>query len=470
QQSRRRLAAVTFLSNISLDGSHRDTKLGSLRTQEVGKDQSCVEETAHNKENSGNERRQSCFSIVDESSTTLADRECISSETRRFSSKRSRHVNGTEDDIGSVNKTRPRTSSWHAKVSSDLSSHAHNKPLQVCFFKSQKEHQIRDERIIFVTGKKTPIAVFSSVPYSRSDGRPDHVGRRRHVSGSRQFSVIANGTDPYDLLSLLGYERPMDGQEISFSDLLLPTTQRQCTQRRCKITFPHSVHDTVEHHHHSLATRCISYEMGVASPKSTFHHLHHQMTAPSTPNETESKDSCEKLQHFSCLSQVYHPNLLDDPELIAGKHSTLLSFPSYVISLIDYVKPSDLKKELNEKFRERFPNTQLTLSKLRSIKREMCKIAKNEAYIYFEKLILKKLINKQNRKLCAGACLLLSAKLNDVKGSELKLLIEKIENVFRVNRKDLHSIEFGVLVALEFSLHLPIWEVLPHYQRLMYET
>ncbi|XP_036960816.1 CDK5 and ABL1 enzyme substrate 2 isoform X2 [Acanthopagrus latus] len=180
-----------------------------------------------------------------------------------------------------------------------------------------------------------------------------------------------------------------------------------------------------------------------------------------------------------CVEEVteYDPNLLSDPQWPCGRHKRVLIFASYVTTVIEYVKPSDLKKDMNETFKEKFPHIKLTLSKIRSLKREMRAVSEEfglqpvttaMAFVYFEKLVLQGRLNKQNRKLVAAACVLLAAKISsDLRKPEVKQLIDKLEERFRINRRELIPLEFPVLVALEMGLYLPESKVMPHYRRLV---
>ncbi|XP_077368982.1 CDK5 and ABL1 enzyme substrate 2 isoform X2 [Festucalex cinctus] len=173
----------------------------------------------------------------------------------------------------------------------------------------------------------------------------------------------------------------------------------------------------------------------------------------------------------------YDPNLLSDPRWPCGRHKRVLIFASYVTTVLEYVKPSDLKKDMNETFKEKFPHILLTLSKIRSLKREMRAVSEEcnlqpvttaMAFVYFEKLVLQGRLNKPNRKLVAAACVLLAAKISsDLRKHEVKQLIDKLEERFRINSRELVPLEFPVLVALEMGLYLPDSKVMPHYRRLV---
>lgn len=172
----------------------------------------------------------------------------------------------------------------------------------------------------------------------------------------------------------------------------------------------------------------------------------------------------------------YDPLMIDDPELTCGKHRKVLNLSSYTVSFIQYAKPSAVKKDINELFKEKHPNLTITLTKLRSLKAEILEISQKmnldiaivaASFVFFEKAVLKTRINKSNRKYIAGASLLLSIKFfDDIHGKNLKICIEAIKDQFRLGHKELLSCELQLLVLLEFALQIPLNEVFPIYKRL----
>lgn len=301
---------------------------------------------------------------------------------------------------------------------------------------------------------KVPFTVTSIIPWQRAQNRSTnrrHSLSRLSLRGDREFPTSRR-------IRQNSYSRPLSAINDLFDsrDFLFHENQDEDTSYRHLLGPSYSGQDS----HHEPIHHKISMGLDMRS------------FSPASMLQDENEPSV-----LDTMYNGYSPYLLEG-WLLVGQHRTFLPFPSYVTSIIDYVKPSEMKKELNMKFKERFPKLEITYTKLRSIKRELQKIAISEcnldlltlsqSFVYFEQLVLKNRITKINRKYCAGACLILAAKLNDVKGQNLTHLIEKIESVFRLNRRNLLTAEFSVLVALEFALHVPTWQLFPHFQRLLY--
>ncbi|RXM94058.1 CDK5 and ABL1 enzyme substrate 2 [Acipenser ruthenus] len=249
--------------------------------------------------------------------------------------------------------------------------------------------------------------------------------RQRHSSGG-----TASTTEMVPRLE--GVELGADGKTVSYARFLYPTNAL-------------------------VKQKNPPPEIVVPTPRANVNRSFTPARFTSTSTATELGDTGDVAE--------YDPNLLSDPQWPCGKHKRVLIFASYMTTIIEYVKPSDLKKDMNEMFREKFPYIKLTLSKIRSLKREMLRVAEEcslqpvtvaMAYVYFEKLVLQGRLNKQNRKLCSGACVLLAAKISsDLKKLEVQQLLDKLEERFRINRRELILFEFTVLVALEMALYLP---------------
>mmetsp|Transcript_6757 Transcript_6757/g.11618 ORF Transcript_6757/g.11618 Transcript_6757/m.11618 type:complete len:453 (+) Transcript_6757:65-1423(+) len=197
------------------------------------------------------------------------------------------------------------------------------------------------------------------------------------------------------------------------------------------------------------------------------------------PSWATDSEGHEFAVNASGVVERYNANYLDDPEIRSGKHRTVINLAGYMASVIPYVKAKELQDELNKQFhiKHSWIHTSITLSKIRNLKRQILEIALAVnievatvalAVIYFEKLVMKSLVTKPNRRLIADVCLLVATKFSDPAYPDCcDALFEQFEEVHKLSRKDILRAEWPVLVDLEFALHVELSNILTHFQRLL---
>ncbi|XP_061702752.1 CDK5 and ABL1 enzyme substrate 2-like isoform X2 [Syngnathoides biaculeatus] len=274
-------------------------------------------------------------------------------------------------------------------------------PKKVFFIKSMRQYDTRGCRILLICARRSLYAAFSVLPYGEIAQPSD-----AKMEAQRRQSSVA----PADLLpSLEGVELAGGGKTVSYAQFLYPTNA------------------LVRQRSGSAPENC--------SAQTPVMRLRGNGPRTFTPSRLNSAAATPQEAHADEVAE-YDPDLLSDPRWPCGRHKRVLIFASYVTTVIEYVKPSDLKKDMNETFKEKFPHILLTLSKIRSLKREMRAVSEDcglqpvtvaMAFVYFEKLVLQGRLNKPNRKLAAAACVLLAAKISsDLRKPEVKQLIDTV--------------------------------------------
>mmetsp|Transcript_2314 Transcript_2314/g.2597 ORF Transcript_2314/g.2597 Transcript_2314/m.2597 type:complete len:447 (-) Transcript_2314:81-1421(-) len=184
---------------------------------------------------------------------------------------------------------------------------------------------------------------------------------------------------------------------------------------------------------------------------------------------------------LSVEQPAYDPAVLME---VQAQRSFNMNLPFCRSSVIPWVSKSDLKEDINEAFREKntWLTTNINLSNIRSVERKLLLCAlKCSKYIdvtsvamaqaYFEKLVVKNVVDTSTHKSYGAACLYVAHKFNtpmlpsEIRAS-LKPIQEVIHSLFSVSRADLLCAELQVLMLLGFSLVLTPEEYVPHLKKL----
>lgn len=203
--------------------------------------------------------------------------------------------------------------------------------------------------------------------------------------------------------------------------------------------------------------------------------------------EQNNDGEYEKHSYWIERGYLHDPNYIDDPNMIHGAAKQVMlgevKTGPMISSIILFKNINELKEDLNEQFREEHPELPrfLTLSKIRKLKKSALLGALNldievstvaMACIYFERLCLKGVVTKFNRKLSMACCLLIAYKFNEhitgsMYGTRMEALLRFFDTEYLIAKADVFKAELGVLVYLNFQLHLPHLHIFEIFKRLL---
>uniref|UniRef100_A0A914X846 Uncharacterized protein n=1 Tax=Plectus sambesii TaxID=2011161 RepID=A0A914X846_9BILA len=225
---------------------------------------------------------------------------------------------------------------------------------QITFFQRLRTLGSKNDRLCFCSPEtSSPLAIFSVLHYGHAPAALC-VERIRHHSSSNDIA----GIHPVEF---------REKEEISYGHLLSMFTSSR--HQRHALVSPAKVGKITQRRIGST-----DQEIDQLGDKiQTYYHRTTSRASSCDPQDIVRDISLEEDVIESTLSKtfpssdslLYDPNLLDNPDFESGNHKTMLRFPGYMTSIMDYVDRYEMKKELNERFRQRFPHISLTYSKFK---------------------------------------------------------------------------------------------------------
>nr|CDJ84665.1 Cyclin domain containing protein [Haemonchus contortus] len=478
------LVAHNFLSNISLDGSHEDTKLRMFNRRH------CESAESHAKvPPTGDDASVLSILCTDEDEVPLLEAKILSATAlgrsgspvslSKMTARKKRPLKKlsmvqrfvkmiSSDDLvdreGTADEDIAMSSLAESrqKKKSEDKSFEDDRPIspasvsQFGFFRRLRTSLAKDERSFLCASSGASLTV-SHFPFHTSARSRSRLRHSRSSIGSTERLHQNISEDSIDEL------RPFDFKEVEY----VTFEQLGWKLRRSSLSLggvawksPSKEERKANEHQQGMATA----SDGSSSAK---------RATESIDEVTVEEDSDKPVADDSRRGE-YDPSMLDD---ILSASRTMVRSIGFVSVGKVFASPQAMKATLNETFAEMFPNVQLTYSKLRSIKRDMWIIAQEcdvdeytvaHAFIYYERIVIKGMISKYNRKLVAGVALLVAVKLNDYKKPDIVKVLECTEEKLRISRREMLSFELPLCSALQFDLFPPAHHVEPHLHKIVF--